>query len=291
MTFKEILSYYQIRLFSEDGIALRKMNPAYYDESNCEIATLNEHSIFFVTEGELKIKVQGKTFLLTRNYYADIIDDLPVQLLGTSSDIRAYHLVLSEDFLFTLFKSRPPFPVSYILEKKTNPLFKIEEKSSNLISRCLEDIGQTLENQSHCFRKEMLQCKTRVFFMEIANLFLQAQNKTDTTETNRKRMLFTHFVKMLPEHVRKEHTVNYYASRLCVTPQYLGRIVQEFSGKTVYRWISETLVRDIIQLLMDTDMTIQEIANELNFSDQAVLSKMFKRHQGVSPLKFRNENK
>ena len=75
----------------------------------------------------------------------------------------------------------------------------------------------------------------------------------------------------------QEHGVGFYASELCVTTQYLGRIVRQFTGKTVYHWICEALVREIAQLLSDTDASLQEIADQLHFSDQAVMSKMFKR--------------
>lgn len=74
-----------------------------------------------------------------------------------------------------------------------------------------------------------------------------------------------------------------------VTTQYLGRIVRQFTGKTVYHWICEALVREIAQLLSDTDASLQEIADQLHFSDQAVISKMFKRLQGIPPSVYRDQ--
>ena len=53
-----------------------------------------------------------------------------------------------------------------------------------------------------------------------------------------------------------------------VTTQYLGRIVRQFTGKTVYHWICEALVREIAQLLSDTDASLQEISDQLHFSDR-----------------------
>lgn len=38
-------------------------------------------------------------------------------------------------------------------------------------------------------------------------------------------------MKLLSEYVKEEHTVNFYASRLNVTPQYLRRVVKVCSGK------------------------------------------------------------
>ena len=293
MTFNEILSYYHLHLFSEDGIALRKITPSYYDKENGKEEAINEHSLIFVKEGEMTIRVMGTTLQLTRNSYIDIIEnELPWMLINTSPDLQAYHLILSKDFLFNLTNdNKPPVPASYILGKRINPIFQVEEEYTGNIVRCLNDIEETLKSTQNRFRKELLQNRTRIFLMEMGNLLFQATDKGKLAENNRRRCLFMQFVHMLPEHVKIEHSVNYYATKLYVTPQYLGRIVQEYSGKTVYQWISETLIRSIIKLLRDTDMTIQEIADELHFSDQAVLSKMFKRYQGVSPLKYRNQNR
>lgn len=41
-------------------------------------------------------------------------------------------------------------------------------------------------------------------------------------------------------------------------------------------------------LLALSEFSIQQIATELHFSDQASFSKFFKRWAGISPLEFRN---
>lgn len=290
MTFNETLSYYPQPFFLEDGIALHRITPSYYDKKGNREEVINIHSMLFVKEGQMTIKVMGNTLQLTQNCYIDIIEnELPWTLISTSPDIQAYQLILSKDFLWGLTNNKPPIPISYILGKRVNPIFQIKAAQAPTIVNCLHSIELTLEDTQNRFRKELLQNKVHIFLLEIGNLLSQAKDKEKSSETNRKRGLFTQFVKMLPEHIKEEHSVHFYASQLCVTPQYLGRIVQEFSGRTVYQWISESLIRNIIKLLRDTDLTIQEIADELHFSDQAVLSKMFKRYQGISPQKYRSQ--
>lgn len=293
MDFQEIITHYRLHLFSEDGIALRKITPSYYDQETGREENIHEHTLLFVKEGEMTIRVMGNTLKLTQNCYIDIVEnELPWTLESTSPDIQAYQIILSQDFLFNLAdNNKPPVPASYILEKRTNPVFRVEAAHADHLVRCLDEIAHTLQDTQNHFRKELLLNRTRTFLMEIGNLLYQAKDKGEITESNRKRCLFMQFIHMLPAHVKEEHGVHFYAAQLCVTPQYLGRIVQEYSGRTVYQWISETLVRNIIRLLTDTDMSIQEIAEELHFSDQAVLSKLFKRYQGVSPREYRNQHR
>ncbi|RGX77202.1 AraC family transcriptional regulator [Bacteroides stercorirosoris] len=56
----------------------------------------------------------------------------------------------------------------------------------------------------------------------------------------------------------------------------------------MYSWISQSLMCEVCKVLDETNIPISQIAEELNFSDQAVLSKFFKRYKGVSPLNYRN---
>ena len=74
---------------------------------------------------------------------------------------------------------------------------------------------------------------------------------------------------------------------MCLTPQYLNQIASQVLGKTLSVIISELLYSTARSMLLSTDMNIQEIADELNFSDQASFSKFIKKMAGVSPNTLR----
>ena len=54
------------------------------------------------------------------------------------------------------------------------------------------------------------------------------------------------------------------------------------------RKLKEVLYSEARNLLALSEFSIQQIATELHFSDQASFSKFFKRWAGISPLEFRN---
>ena len=45
------------------------------------------------------------------------------------------------------------------------------------------------------------------------------------------------------------------------------------------------------RLLTDTDLSVDMIASEVGFFDRAQFSTAFKKHIGISPLKYRNINR
>ena len=57
----------------------------------------------------------------------------------------------------------------------------------------------------------------------------------------------------------------FYARELCLTPKYLSSVVKKTTNRTVTEWINETVVLDAKTQLKSSQMTVQQIANYLNF--------------------------
>ncbi|MEO5889419.1 MAG: helix-turn-helix domain-containing protein [Ferruginibacter sp.] len=56
------------------------------------------------------------------------------------------------------------------------------------------------------------------------------------------------------------------------------------------QYISNYKLRLIETSLLHSDMRINEIAYELNFTDESHLNRIFKKYKGVSPSEFRKIN-
>ena len=105
---------------------------------------------------------------------------------------------------------------------------------------------------------------------------------------SRDQQLFTEFVQLVNQQAHVWHTIEPYASRLCITPRYLSTVVKQVSGKTAKQWIDEALVTRIKIDLKHTDKPIAHIADEMNFPNPSFFVKFFKRMTGVTPSHFRH---
>ena len=65
-------------------------------------------------------------------------------------------------------------------------------------------------------------------------------------------------------------------------------IIKQKTGKSVSDIIAEMVIMDAKSQLKSTDLTIQEIAYSLNFSNVSFFGKYFKRYVGMSPQNYRN---
>lgn len=75
--------------------------------------------------------------------------------------------------------------------------------------------------------------------------------------------------------------------KLCVTAKYLSLISKEVSGQPAGNWIDEYVILEAKTLLKSSQMSIQEIADSLNFANQSFFGKYFKHHTGISPKEYR----
>jgi len=84
--------------------------------------------------------------------------------------------------------------------------------------------------------------------------------------------------------------VNYFASRLNLSPNYLSDLLQKLTGKTTLEYIHLELIDRAKSLLWSTDDSISEIAYRLGFEYPSHFTKIFKTKTGKSPSEFRNMN-
>lgn len=104
-----------------------------------------------------------------------------------------------------------------------------------------------------------------------------------------RRVLYTHeFVRLVRKYFRMEHSVRFYANKLCISPKYLSLVVKETSGRTAAEIIDEYLLLEAKNLLRFSGKNIQQVAYELNFSNQSSFGKYFKHLTGLSPSEFQN---
>ena len=95
------------------------------------------------------------------------------------------------------------------------------------------------------------------------------------------------FILALHENYRVERTVSRYASLANMSTGHFSAVIREATGRSPSEWISSVTTTYAKLLLEQTDKSIKEIAQELNFPEQFTFRKYFKRHAGISPTAYR----
>ena len=94
-------------------------------------------------------------------------------------------------------------------------------------------------------------------------------------------------IKSVEENYRKEHSVKFYADKICLTPKYLSTVIYEISGKHASDWIQEYIILEAKALLKSTNMSLQNISDVLCFCTPSHFGRFFKRYTGYTPSEYK----
>ena len=102
--------------------------------------------------------------------------------------------------------------------------------------------------------------------------------------------IYNRFVSLVAESYRQAHDVKFYADRLCITTRYLSEVTSRVVGKSPKQIIADYLLSEAKTYLDTTRLSIQEVADRLGFSSQALFCKFFKAQEKISPSEHRSRD-
>jgi len=80
-----------------------------------------------------------------------------------------------------------------------------------------------------------------------------------------------------------------YAELLYITPNHLNALCNDLLGISAGEVIRNRILLEAKRLLINLDLTIAEIAYQLNFNDNSYFTKFFKKYAGLTPEEFRKK--
>ena len=241
-----------------------------------------------ITSGELEIQMDYVAHRAGENSILFIMPTHISYFTKIDNNLNGWVLAISKSYLPTLSFSKQQLPavISYMQLKK-NPLTVFDANEYQRLYEDLDFVRSKIRKPTHLFYKETINVALRMFFLDLGDYYLARKEHYITSSLSRKEELFIDFQNLLKDNCTKRHEVQFYAGKLCITPQYLTSILKEQSGKSASQWIQEALVIEAKSMLKNPRITIQQVSDELHFPDQSTFGKFFKKNAGLSPLSFR----
>jgi AraC-like DNA-binding protein/ligand-binding sensor protein len=91
------------------------------------------------------------------------------------------------------------------------------------------------------------------------------------------------------EHYTRKISLQEIASASGLSAPYFSTIFKEEMGENLSSYLNRLRVEKASHMLMETDLSLSEIASSCGFEDQSWFSKIFKSFTGVSPGKYRGQ--
>lgn len=246
-------------------------------------------SIILMLEGEIHININNTDYHFNTQIILDILEMHVFQNMRISDDFKGYHLIISKNFIKEVMQGVKHVPLTNYLSRLNYPVEQITLNEAELLHEGILRITKSLANTNHCYHREMIKNELRSFIMEISNIIIPKNEIANKRVLRDKNEIIMKFIHLLNTHCKEQHNVEFYANELCIDPKYLSRILKSLNGTSASKWIDEALLNEAQLHLRDNSLSIQQIADVLNFSDQSAFGKFFKKHVGTSPANYRNE--
>jgi AraC-like DNA-binding protein len=221
--------------------------------------------------------------------------------LVTPQDVHSFEISTLTKFFFLRFneyyvktnsqnpQSEAVLRMEYILQNASHrPGCILKNKIDKpLIASLIDSIINEQNNQQIYHQKIIEQIVNAIITVVARNIALKLPKNIKET-TGEMVLEILHYIQ---ENIYdpKQLKANVISEHFNISLHYLGKYFKKQTGETLQEYISNYKLRLIEARLLNSDMRINEIADELHFSDESHLNKVFRKHKGINPSEFRKK--
>ena len=252
---------------------------------------------FYCEKGALQFSIEEKKYTAKEG---DLVACTPrniIDLYMRSPDLEGKVICMGESLydetMPSVFHIDPNWWKKF-LHLRQNPVMHATEFQSKLFMAYFNLLKTYMEDSDNPYRQRIIKLTSQAAAVEILheldNWNPPEEESTGQAkqEASQKDRLFQRFISLLSRPANTEREVRTYAEQLLVTPKYLSAVCKEKSGRIAMNWITESTVANIKYYLLQTDLSVKEIAFKLDFPDVSFFCKYVKKHLGQAPMEYRN---
>lgn len=245
---------------------------------------------FFVLckDGEVDITYNQKHYVLKKNSLIVGIPDIVVQI-NSQSLIDANAMFCKKEFLDGLNVNVYNSLIHILLYILNNPILELTAEELSDLQHTFMDLEKFAKtNEEDFFTKEIIASGIRAFIYKVCRIVSCRIKQSEYPRVNtRKYDYFKRFFALLATGYKQHRNVNWYAEQLHLSTKYFTSLIRQVSGRTTVDWINDRVIYEAKNLLLYSEMSITEIAYQLNFPSTSFFSKYFKNIVGINPSEFR----
>ena len=249
------------------------------------------HLVIVVLEGSISLLINGERITFHKNSYINLPTWVDIYEIEYGENFHAMVTATDRNVIEDIFRNRNPFPQDFGFTINHSLGGEIvNPKDMVTLKRDISNMIEALNDKEHRFAEEINYAYFYILLTDMADMMWNIYGKgspSHLSDMTRSDQILKDFTELLGQNITKETSVSFYAEKLCISKKYLSLIVKQKTHVNISTIISVIRTETASRMLRNPDMTIQQIASEMSFSDQSSFGKFFKKHTGMSPLKYR----
>lgn len=260
-------------------------NTGYFYSPNAR--SFDGHTMIICVKGTLKITLDLDTVEVPPCSVVFVAPERvfkPIEWQGEEHD--AYLLFLSNKFVYDLNIDLNAINTNLFTSAKS--VLTLSEEKVGLLIRYFEMLHRNALEPGH-YNRHIARALMSAAAYQIMAFGESAPEAENSPSHSRKLTYVKNFLRLVRAHHRKERAIGFYADKMFISPKYLSLIIKEATGRSAAEWIDQYVLQEAKNLLRYSGKNVQQIAYELNFSNQSSFGKYFKNLTGMSPTQFQNQ--
>ncbi|MBR1808135.1 MAG: helix-turn-helix transcriptional regulator [Paludibacteraceae bacterium] len=237
------------------------------------------YAIEFVTRGKIIGTVNEMRVEITPNSGVFILADCVLKAEEMSHDCEMYTLGITAEFAEMLSIDLSQVQLAQLIMR---PVWQMNDRQMTVALQYVELLRMLIEEQKET---AVLQLVKSLFYNLAKDYSLLYPQQVHTL--TRAEQICGQFLSLVEIHYREQHTVEWYAGQMCLSPKYLSNVLKQTLGMSPNACIDQVLVRQAKSLLSSTSLSVQQISDRLGFQNQSHFGTFFKRQTNMSPKCFR----
>lgn len=253
-----------------------------------------DYGIFiFCTAGNAQFDYDGQTIHLSPNDLFILFAHGIVENFMSSPDFDCREVWFSRGEMWDM-NMYGKNSLSDLVALKQHPKVTLSEEEYAKLDTYYQLLCQNVREQAEKDNHAIVHSLFSTFILEILSLMRCHREQDAAAGSNagaklHGKLLADEFVKMVEQSDGRLRRVEDFAERLNVTPKYLSRLLMKTMARKPRTIIALFTLKAIENRLRYTDLTMQEIADDLQFSSASAFGKFVREHTGMTPLEFRKK--
>lgn len=249
-------------------------------------AFYGSHHIHFICfAGGGSFICDGTSHVFSKDDLVILQGDSGCTELVFSDDFSCLALAVPRGFLHNAHNGNV-WSSSGFLQTKNHPVTHLDLDEREMLLADIGGIERRLQRISDFGRQSLYHC-FQVLMYDIWDIYDDKAVSSKLSDSNDAAFIFMRFQELLKAHCSRERTVAWYAEKLSITPRKLSRVCLDASGYGASGWIGHQTALRIRELLENTDKTIEEISDEMNFSSRSYFTRFVTKMLGDTPSGYR----
>lgn len=252
-----------------------------------------EHEIYYVVDGTLEMIVDGHYHRLEQGDFLLMDKGVKHETLYKPNQPKSYLTVV-----FTIQKRAAPLYNSNTLEfedRHIDAFFKLIKEKPYYIGKERYDCNEYVDKIAHELTEKewgwfyRLQFLYANFILRIIQNLIPPLKIPESCHEKNLPIAFTQYLHA--NYQDPELSLQSVADHFYMSTRHVNRLFKEFFGSSLSKTLTQYRINYAKNYLIDTDCSVEEIAEQVGFSSASTLSRLFKETEGMTISEYRYQCK